>query len=61
MSGSVQCGCGREWTEMAAAPTQSGSLVAQNVREWWLQVGPPELALAGGAKGGCRPTAAGSP
>lgn len=61
VSVSVQCGCGEEWTELAEAPTQSDSLVAQNVRKWWLRMGPPGLALAGGARGGCRPTAAGSP
>lgn len=61
VSGSVQCVCGGEWTELAAAPTQGDSLVAQNVREQWLRMGLPGLALAGGARGGCRSTAAVSP
>lgn len=45
------CGCGEEWTELAEAPTQSDSLVAQNVRKWWLRMGPPGLAAAGVPEG----------
>lgn len=49
---SVQCGCGEEWTELAEAPTQSDSLVAQNVRKWWLRMGPTRASPCWGCQRG---------